>query len=114
MSKISIVSLVVLLAGTVTANPAKEKMFSRMDTDKNDKVAQTEYLILFEYAFRNMDKNKDGMLDNIEFTHAAFKHIDTDKDGKIDPVEDKAFREKSFLQLDINADGVLTREEFIQ
>lgn len=114
MKKLIVAGLFVLSAGMASANPAKEKMFVRMDTDRDGKASKDEYLALFEQSFKNMDKNKDGALDNAEFTHAAFKHIDTNKDGKIDPAENKAFRGKTFSQLDTDKDGLLSRDEFVK
>ncbi|WP_372846736.1 EF-hand domain-containing protein [Pontiella sp.] len=114
MKKRFVAGLVVLVAGIVSANPAKEKMFARVDVDKDGKASKVEYLALFEESFKNMDKNKDGALDGTEFKHPAFKHIDTNKDAKIDPAENKAFREKTFGQLDADKDGWLSKEEFIK
>lgn len=115
MKKLRYAALVALFAGMVSANPAKEKMFERMDADKDGRVTRKEYLDFFAAAFKAQDKNKDGVLDNTEFAHAAFKHLDTNQDGNITPEEDRAYRERTFFQLETGVqDHVLTKEEFIK
>lgn len=96
----------------IPAQAAAETMFSRMDTNKDQKVSLTEYLALFDSHFKRLDKNRDQQLTPAEFGNEAFRHADANKDGLMTAAEHKALRERQFRNLDKNEDGFLTPDEY--
>jgi len=87
-------------------------MFRRMDVNADCKVTRQEFLRLWTEAFRNQDKDGDGMLNEIEFGHpVSFKHADADQDGKATLAEFTKMYSNQFKGLDRNKDSLLTIDE---
>ncbi|NQT84373.1 hypothetical protein HQ563_15215 [bacterium] len=76
------------------------------------KVTREEFLGLWTEAFRNQDKDGDGMLNVTEFGDpVSFKHADPSQDGKATFTEFTKMYYNQFDGLDKNKDGLLTVEE---
>merc|ERR1711973_217579 len=128
---------------TVSANPVRSKRdiedFQIYDTNGDKKITREEFeeewkgrneifghsipekLIkeLRQQKFSNLDKDKDGKLDLMEWVYGtfekevnkmAFKVFDTDHDGKIVVDEVKTEVQKT----DIDRDGVVSLKEFTE
>lgn len=103
------------------AKPAKESspagknsrssMFQRMDINNDQKVTAEEYVGVFSRAFIHKDHNRDGVLSEAEFGHAAFSAADTNKDGSMTVGEYENLYRLQFQGQDANQDGILLLDD---
>jgi arylsulfatase A-like enzyme len=99
-------------AKKVPAPAHDDSLFSRMDTDGDQKVTKTEYVGLFLPTFAQKDSDKSGSLDPVEFPYpSSFKPADADRDGKLTLAEFENLYSTQFDGRDKNKDGVLTADE---
>lgn len=93
-------------------------VFDALDADGDQKITREEFRRAAEQAFRQADKNSDGVIDTQEFAAIdpanpqRFKDLDVNGDGRLDKEEYKARMDKRFQQYDVNSDGVLDVSEF--
>lgn len=86
-------------------------MFKRMDANGDQKVTQEEYVNLFGGVFESKDANKDGLISEAEFGHAAFSSADENTDGSLTAEEYDTLYSEQFRGRDANSDGVVTLDE---
>jgi Ca2+-binding EF-hand superfamily protein len=118
---ITVICFAFMSASSVFAQETPKKVFASMDTNKDGKVSQEEFMNYYiEYIeksrnprFEKLDTDKDGCISREEFMavsvseaqqlgKAKFRRIDANKDGAISEDElDKRFRavQKSLEQL---------------
>lgn len=92
-------------------NAKESVMFKRMDVNRDNKVSRAEYVGLFKSVFKNKDANKDGLMSETEFGHAAFSSADLDSDGSLTAEEYVTLYSEQFTGRDSNQDGVVTADE---
>jgi hypothetical protein len=94
-------------------SPQKAKLFARLDADSNGTISAKEYIAHYGSVFDQLDKDRSGKLDNVEFANAAaIRAGDGDSDGKLTKSEFRSFFEKQFSNWDLDKNGVLTKEEW--
>jgi EF-hand domain pair len=111
-----------------------KEMMHMIDTNHDGMISKDEWLDFEEKSFAAMDTNKDGFLDEKEFTRPdnpnvafataayvrglmtdeMFKKIDTNGDGKISRDEFIAYQKKIFDMLDKDKKGVVGQVDFIR
>lgn len=99
--------------------PNLERMFDRLDADKDGVVTIQEALALPDLKFDEADTNKDGFVDRAEIDAAIRKmmvdrviaRFDTDGDGKVSKEEAEKPFKKRFAIFDRNDDGKVTKDE---
>jgi Ca2+-binding EF-hand superfamily protein len=106
-------------------NEVPAQMMTDFDDDKNGEIDFTEFQAHWkpplphdpDDAFKALDKNKDGKLDNTEIDAKMLADFDDDKSGDVDLTEFKAHYKSGpspdaeFQRLDRNGDGVLDNKE---
>lgn len=115
------------LSGPVLAGD--EAKMDRLDTDKDGKVTQTEYIAGSKTSFEKLDANADGKVTAAEMDTAyttskpgvgaakvtssadKIKTLDTDGDGALSSVEHEAGSRTMFDTLDTDKDGSLSAAE---
>lgn len=102
-----------VLSITLSATADSSQQFNRIDANKNGSVDAAEFHAFWELAFRNFDKNGDGVHSKDEHRHdASFAAFDKDKNGVVDADEARAIRAMHFEQLDKDGDDLLSLDEF--
>jgi Ca2+-binding EF-hand superfamily protein len=98
-------------------DPGVEEAFNRLDTNKDNLVAEAEWMGGPEY-FRRVDANLDGAISREEFRsrnarywNEPFENIDTNRDRVITRAE-WLDADESFRKLDRDRNGLLNRREF--
>ncbi len=125
----TVVSGIILLGGSMSAaaQGTKPDKFSKMDTNRDGRLTQSEISAAYTSRFYRIDTNRDGYISisemraHEEAKRAArrerrlqrkMKRLDTDGNGVISRSEYDA-RPKSRLQrMDTNRDGFITRAEY--
>lgn len=117
------------IADRQSGREADPQLMTRLDTDKDGKVAKAEYLARVEVRFKRMDLNNDGRItdddlppmlrgrgilkgDAVSTGRGArgmqwLREADANKDGLITLDEVRARAEQRFALLDRTKDGVL-------
>jgi hypothetical protein len=116
-----------VLSGVVLAGD--DAKWDRLDTDKDGKVTQAEYIAASQGSFQKLDANADGKVTAAEMDAAyttskpgvgaakmpssaeKIKSLDTDADGALSSVEHEAGSRTMFDTLDTNKDGSLSADE---
>ncbi len=108
--------------------PRAERMFERIDTDKDGQITQADMQAFAAARFARMDANSDGTVTPDERKASRMAHresrkadrfarMDANGDGSVSMDEMKAARgaraERRFGKLDANADGVLSQAEMM-
>ncbi|MEX2452152.1 MAG: hypothetical protein WD407_14945 [Rhodospirillales bacterium] len=103
-----------------------ERMFERLDTNKDGVISKEEYAKRGADRFGKVDADGDGKITQAEFETKAveraqerakkravrhFERLDTNKDGVIDAAETAARGDKRFARLDTDGDGKVTKAE---
>lgn len=102
-----------------------ERMFERMDTDKDGSISKAEFDAAKKARFTRADANGDGKISLEEMTTEAqeraakhaerhFAKLDKDGDGAVTAEEMEEARPghgDMFAKLDKNEDGMISREE---
>lgn len=84
-----------------------DKMFARLDTDKDGKISQTEFA-----AFRESNAKVDAKATKAgKRGQRMFARFDKDKDGSLSRAEASDVLAMRFKRMDANNDGILTLEE---
>ena len=97
-----------------------ERMFKKLDTNKDGIISKEEYAKRGAERFKKKDKDKNGKITSGEYTAAAveramkrakrrFKKLDTDQNGVLDVNEASVRRDKRFSRIDANHNGKITR-----
>ncbi len=100
-----------------------ERMFKKLDTNKDGVISKDEYAKRGTNRFKKTDKDGKGTVSAAEYEAAAverakkrakrrFKKLDTNKNGVLDVTELNARYNKRFSRIDANSDGKITRAEF--
>lgn len=82
---------------------ATSDYLTRMDTDRNGRVALVEYQDWLSYGFDAMDRNRDSVLSAAELPGGRGKPVTR--------VEHRAKLAATFLRQDVNRDGSLSAKE---
>ena len=110
---------------------AVERMFERVDANKDGAIEAEESDAAWRKLFERMDANGDGVVPREEAVAAhgkrdvpeerrkraeewrakRFQALDADGDGKLTLAEFQAKQTKVFSQADMNGDGKVTKEE---
>jgi Ca2+-binding EF-hand superfamily protein len=110
---------------------AVERMFQRVDADKDGAIEAKESAAAWDKLFERMDANGDGVIlrDEAVAEHGKreaseerrkraeewrakrFLELDADGDGKVTKAEFQAKEQKVFGEADANGDGKVTKEE---
>lgn len=85
--------------------------YSPFDINKDGKVTREESTEFFTQAFKNTDKNLDGVLTTEEASDNDRDALDLDHDGIITQGEYLKKRDFQFNRLDQDADGVWSEQE---
>lgn len=97
--------------------------YNTWDTDKNHYIEEAEfYKKMTKYHFfKHWDRNKDGVLDNLEISSGSFYVLDANNDGTLDEKEwsvlySYAYRNKNipaiYTTWDTNQNGLLNVNEY--
>lgn len=81
-----------------------DKMFERLDTNKDGKISPDEFA-----AFRENNAKADGQA--TKAGKRMFARFDKDKDGSLSRTEAADVLAMRFKRMDANNDGILTLEE---
>ena len=92
------------VAGTARAQSG-DSYFSIVDLDRDGRISLPEYLERFSYAFRKMDRNRDGVVDESEQLVAGAPRLTI--------AQLHAQLETQFRRQDKNKDGTLSPREFL-
>lgn len=109
-------------AGMPGRGPMIDRMFDRLDADKDGAVTLAEAITVVDKRFDAIDANHDGVVDKAEIeawvgrAHPkAVDHFlavhDLDGDGKVTKAEFEKPAKKLFALFDRNDDGRVTRAE---
>ncbi len=84
----------------------------KLDKNNDGKVSQQEYAVLAGPADGEQAKNLLPYDIRRQLVMRKFQEIDTNKDGQLDRVEYTGYAVKQFIEMDTNKDRFLTEEEF--
>ncbi|MCY7353704.1 MAG: hypothetical protein LH470_01215 [Lysobacter sp.] len=98
-----LVLLATPLSSAVAQVTATSDYVTRMDADRDGRVALVEYQDWLSYAFDAMDRNRDGILLPSELPGGRGKPVTR--------VEHRAKLAATFLRQDANRDGSLSAKE---
>ena len=106
-------------SGAAQPAPDRQALFDRMDLNKDGKIDRAEFQHWLQEAFFLLDTNKDGMLSLQELQQAQsfidaeqFTRADRNRDGVLDMVEFSNTLTQDFDAADQDHDGTLNRQEF--
>lgn len=99
---------------TVVASPSTAAGFARdtgeylarMDANRDGRVDLVEYSDFLSDGFRNLDKNRDGVVDRLELGRLGGRNR-----GPITRADHEAKLARTFARQDANRDGYLDRVE---
>lgn len=106
------VSLILCCVGAASAQQAMhEGHKNQLDTNDNGAVSQQEYQSFMSTAFKNLDANKNGSLDQSETANVLnagqFSAADANKDGRVSRNEFMDRVMQDFAAADKSGDGHL-------
>lgn len=106
-------SLIVTLVASngLLFGQSDQPKYSPFDINKDGKVTREESTEFFTQAFKNTDKNLDGVLTTEEASDNDRDALDLDHDGIITQDEYLKKRDFQFNRLDQDADGVWSEQE---
>ena len=99
------VSATLLLAAATARAQSGGGYFAVVDLDHDGRISLSEYLERFSYAFRRMDRNRDGVVDESEQLVRGAPRLTL--------AQLHAQLEAQFHRQDKNHDGVLSPREFL-
>jgi hypothetical protein len=102
--------------------PRVQKVFDRLDKDKDGKISLAEFMPLAEKKFMGVDENKDDSVSAAEIDKALqaamekrrnriLASMDADKNGSVSKAELDKYVEAMLTGADTNKDGGVTFEE---
>src|SRR5712691_5380345 len=83
----------------------------KLDKNNDGKISQQEYVVLAGPADGEQAKNLLPYDIRRQLVMRKFQEIDTNKDGQLDRVEYTGYAVKQFIEMDTNKDRFLTEEE---
>lgn len=107
------VPVALLLATTAIAqeNGLNDTHLKALDADGDSSISMEEFGAFSDFAFEQMDTDKNGSLSKSEVdAHAdegAFGRADTDGNGSVSSSEFRSRMEQNFKEADKDGDGVL-------
>jgi Ca2+-binding EF-hand superfamily protein len=94
-----------LLAAIPAGAPSGASYFDVVDLDHDGRISLGEYIERFSYAFRQMDKNRDGVVEESEQIVPGAPRLSIE--------ELRAQLTGQFRRQDKNHDGALSPREFL-
>ena len=115
-----ILVVLTIMIFTASWSFAADDLFSKIDTNKDDKISRQEYMNAVVESFSKLDKNRDGVLSREEIlsidkidAEIFIKENDINNDGKIIKKEFEQAAEKRFTALDKNKDGYIDKKTWL-
>lgn len=110
---IGLLSLNVVAVMAQENHPSPKETITKMDINKDGKIAKSEAKGHLLEKFDTIDSNKDGFVTEaeLEANKPKREEMDTNKDGKISKSEAKGHLLEKFDTIDTDKDGFLSEAE---